>query len=277
MLASPLSETFMSKLLAPIAAAVLVAISAPAFAVGSFAEFTVNETVVPGAGAVPGAANPALVADKLNGSYAERLTVTGPGTFAAQAVATFSAFLKNDGIDAVPSLLGNLGLFGGYSIYALFNASGAITGPNAFQSSNNSFSLYLDPNQNSGFSLTDGVAAPTLNVAGSDADDILLATAGPNLTFGTGNLTGPPGAFNIDWSNFTLTDFGKTYFVGPDPFYMNVRVNGDYDILTTTPIGGTVAITGDVSAVFRAVPEPGTLALAGLALAGLGLARRRKA
>ncbi|MBL8314853.1 MAG: flocculation-associated PEP-CTERM protein PepA [Rubrivivax sp.] len=262
----------MSKILAPIAAAVLVSISAPALAVGVFNEFTINETVVPDAAAF---GNAALVVDKLNGSYAERLTITGPGTFAAQAVGLFSSFLSNDGASAVPSLLGNLPAIGGYNIYAVFSASGAITGPNAFQSVNNTFKLYLDPDQNSAFTLTDGLTAPALSVAGTDADDILLATAGPALTLGTGNLNGPPGAFNIDWSDFTLTAAGSAFFVAPVPFYMNVRVNGDYDIVSATPIGGTVNITGDVSAVF-AVPEPTTLALAGLALLGLGAAGRRK-
>ena len=263
----------MKQLLAPIAAAALVLMMGSASAAGVFEDFTVNETIVPGSNVLGiGLPNPALVADKLNGGYTERLTVTGVNTFAAQAVADFTGFFKNDGTLSVTSLLNSNELIGGYKIYAVFSASGAITGPNAFQSSNNTFKLYLDTSSDTSFTLTDGVTAPVLAGTGEDQ---LLASAGPGLTFGTGNLTGPPGAFNIDWGNFALSAFGKTYFVNPDPFYLNVRVNGDYDVLKTTPIGNTVEITGDVSAVF-VVPEPTSLALAGLALLALGASTRRK-
>lgn len=255
---------------AAVAAAMLAGV-ASASAAGVFQEFTINETVIPGANVI-GAANSALVVDKLNGSYTEVLTVTGPGTFAAQAFAEFSSFLANDGTAAVPSLLNNLEAFGGYKLYAVFSASGAITGPNAFQSSNNRFDLFLDPLSNTSATLTNGTAPPTLS---STADDILLAFAGPTLTFGTGNLSGPPGAFNIDWKDFSLTAFGQTMFIDPVPFHMAVRVNGDYDILNTLPPGNTVRITGDVSAVFP-VSEPTTLALVGLALMGMGIAARSR-
>ena len=139
------------------AAVALVCATAPALAVGVFAEFRVNETVIAGTGVIPGAANANLEADKLNGSYDERLTVTGPNTFAAQAVATFSQYLANDGTLPKASLLNNLEALGGYKIYAVFNASGAITGPNAFQSTNNSFSLYLDEDSDTTYTLTDGL------------------------------------------------------------------------------------------------------------------------
>ena len=241
-----------------------------ASAIGVFPEFTINETVVPGANVV-GAANPALEADKLNGSYTEFLTVTGANTFSAQGFVTFTAYLRNDGTLQVPSLLGNLEQFGGYLLTAFFSATGTITGPNQFSSNNTSFSLFLDPNQDTTATFTNGVAAPT---PGGNGDDILLATSFTGV--GTGNLNGPPGAFNIDFSDFTRTAFGTTFFTAPTPFYMNVRVNGDYDIVVPTGDPATQRITGDVSAVFQAVPEPSSIALFGLALVGLAVVRRRK-
>ena len=244
----------------------------------AFLPFTIQE------GAVPGTPDNLLVdVGKFTGSYQEIITINDDFSLNFFGVASWAGFDDTLG-QPVDSFLRSPQP-NGYRLYSIFSGSGTFNpGTNRFSIDEAAFSWTADPDGDTTFfggNLTTYASANTALDAIASTGGITGASedvdfgGSDTLFFGTG-IGGVPGAFQAIWTDFELTAAGEAYFVAPRPFYITVEATGDVDQDNFAP--GTFGITGDVSAIFVDIPEPGTLALMGLALTMLGLTgiRRRQ-
>jgi len=238
--------------------------------------FQVNPNAIPGT-----VAGSVFEADFISGISSALVEKTGGTTYSSTGWVQFNGFSNNGTV-----IQGNVhrATFD-YNLYALFTQTftcpGALGVGVSCAITSANFDVYADPGADSLF--TNATLAATASVSDVDGDDFLLANAN-TVYSGSAGLNAQGGAFQNVNTNFALTAAGGFYFIDPNPFYdlafstFNNTSQGivcDTGPLCVNP--NRVAITQEVGATdFNRVPEPASIALIGLALAGLGASRRRK-
>jgi hypothetical protein len=263
----------------------------------AFPDFSVQPGAIKPAANVPGGINNL---DTIKGGASERLLVTSPTTFAGNGLLTLDTFFSGANLAFVP-------LASGFKMYITFSLTDTLTGGtlgapgSTYSLTSLSFQIFADVNGNNVFTAATTALDPSAGTAAQRTDDVELGygslLAGAAVLNSGGGSNGA--ALNSTESLFlcsaagtaksggttvtSATDpraaacasgVGTAFFFAPSPFYSIA-----FDEFNNTQVdfvGGALALTGGSGSINFAIPEPGSIALLGIAAVAAGLTARRR-
>jgi hypothetical protein len=245
--------------------------------------FQVQESVAGGQANV-------VTADRISFEYHAVIdqTITGGSLagnddpFTEHGFLTKAAFGSPTG-GSIPSQLNALAP-GGYGMYGLFTITGEadplnpadpLGGGIQANFNNLTMTLFIDPGQDTVLALSG--AGPVVP-GGSVGDDFAII----NFTLSAGEAHIFGGLANGDFDtllNVSLTPQGQAYFIDPVPFFPLENFGGNTETFTGGSLTESFVATADgggIELFQNQIPEPGTLALLGLGIMGMGFINRRR-